>query len=182
MYIFCKNIFIQHTAKWEHWKNRINWIELKPSNLWLFRFFPQSFPLELFWNFRFSTPLNKDELWKSSWGRTSAFSRGFQDFCCWSSWCYWETQWNCVRCRAPVTSTQTSTSGVSASPAIPARPLRDDLVLRHCSSSLFLSSVMSLQWLKNVHLSTIKYEVWRSLGLWNLFLSSFILSDFYVHL
>lgn len=57
MYIFCKNIFIQYTAKWEHWKNRINWIELKPSNLWLFRFFPQSFPLELFWNFRFSAPL-----------------------------------------------------------------------------------------------------------------------------
>lgn len=115
-------------------------------------------------------------------GRTPTFGRTFQDFFCWPSLCYQETQSNCIRYGAPVVSIYTSASGVSANAAIPAQPPKEKLTLRHCLSNLFLFSFISLHWLKNVHLSKIKFELWSSLGLWNFVLYTFILFDFYIHI
>lgn len=120
--------------------------------------------------------LNK--LWKSSRGRTSTFSRTFQDLCCWPSLHYQGTQHSCIRYRDPAFSVHTATSGVSASTAIPAQPLKEKLSFHHCLSCLFLFSFISPHWLKNVHLSKIKLALGISLGSWNLVLPTFTSFDF----
>lgn len=165
----------------------IDWIKIKqpePMFVWVF---PPKSSLTVILKFQgFNPSHNTDKLWKSSWDRTSTFSRTFQDFFCWPSLYYQETQHKCITYRAPVISIYTSTSGVSANAAIPAQPLKEKLALRHRLSSLFLFSFISLHWLKNVHISKIKFELWSSLGLENSILSTFVLYTFmhthtYIH-